>query len=47
MLLQKILRLQNIEDLIGGHKQTKINVFMVVSQSEKYLHTNYCLGFLI
>lgn len=43
----QILRLHKIEDLIEGHNQTKLHIFMVVSQSTKYMHTSYCLIFLI
>ena len=36
-----------MEDLIGGEKQIKLHIFMVVSQSTRYLHTSYYLSFLI
>ena len=36
-----------MEDLIRGHKQIKIHIFLIVSQLLKYLHTNYCQSFLI
>lgn len=45
--MDKILRLHKIEDLIEGYNKTKLHIFMVVSQSTKHMHTNYCLSFLI